>query len=184
MPPVRRRRRLLNVATAISLLLCAATIALWARSSWRTDRLSCAGGHAFHTLVSRHGRFGYQLLRIPSGAPLARELEFSSAPADSMFFSGMVGDIESVHDLEQEPAVDVLGVELSPAMGICFVPHWLVALTLSILPLSRVMNIARRRRRAAMSHVCAGCGYDIRATPQRCPECGAVVGESARVRGA
>jgi hypothetical protein len=49
---------------------------------------------------------------------------------------------------------------------------WLVAAAL-ILPVARVAPaIVRRRRR--QSGLCPRCGYDLRATPDRCPECGAI----------
>jgi hypothetical protein len=51
------------------------------------------------------------------------------------------------------------------------VPFWLLAVLLAIAP-SLWTYQRRRRRRADAGDRCANCGYDLRATPDRCPECG------------
>jgi hypothetical protein len=56
------------------------------------------------------------------------------------------------------------------------VPHWFVALVLAVLPaVVAATRLAARRRRRQRTDVCANCGYDLRASPERCPECGAAV---------
>jgi len=51
------------------------------------------------------------------------------------------------------------------------IPHWFVILAFGSWPAARWI----RRRRFAKRHPggCRVCGYDLRATPDRCPECGA-----------
>ncbi len=53
------------------------------------------------------------------------------------------------------------------------VSHWLAALLLLVLPalwLKRFHD-ARRARNVGL---CPTCGYDLRASPERCPECGTI----------
>ena len=48
----------------------------------------------------------------------------------------------------------------------------------TVLALMRVRRFVVDRRKSL--GLCANCGYDLRATPQRCPECGQIPGESYR----
>jgi hypothetical protein len=58
-------------------------------------------------------------------------------------------------------------------MRVYAVPWWCIAILTAMLPtfaLLRWRSIRRRHR----TGLCMHCGYDLRATPDRCPECGTV----------
>jgi hypothetical protein len=59
----------------------------------------------------------------------------------------------------------------SPVIGVSLhIPYWSVVLLAMVLPgASRTRSWRSSRRRRAGR--CANCGYDLRATPDRCPEC-------------
>jgi len=54
------------------------------------------------------------------------------------------------------------------------VPYWMLTTVAIVVPLARVeaWRRDRRGRRRAANRQCSACGYDLRATPGRCPECG------------
>jgi len=53
------------------------------------------------------------------------------------------------------------------------VPHWFLLALLLPLPLARLGHRWRTSKRRRQG-LCENCGYDLRATPERCPECGTV----------
>lgn len=57
-----------------------------------------------------------------------------------------------------------------------YIDNWLIAVLTASLPTWRFVAFTKRRRRQrrfAMGQ-CVACGYDLRGTPQRCPECGTI----------
>jgi hypothetical protein len=57
------------------------------------------------------------------------------------------------------------------------IPLWMVAILFAVLPAvvatHRSVRIAREYHRKRRGH-CSRCGYGMRATPDRCPECGTI----------
>ena len=56
-------------------------------------------------------------------------------------------------------------------IGVSYVPVCLVSAAVPLIWLRR--RGAWKRQRRAAAGLCPACGYDIRATPDQCPECGA-----------
>jgi hypothetical protein len=168
---LRVRRRLLNVLAGVSLFLGATTAAVWIRSLWRWDVVGygiCdAATHVCHTAsVSwNDGRISLTFTRLviePGEVDASRVIGWHRVTGD---YLGSDDDFWWSFDWSPKGAV-----------GFDFIRHfsiraWIVVLTFALLPALTLYEHLRRRMRFNENH-CTFCGYDLRATPDRCPECG------------
>jgi hypothetical protein len=168
-------RRLLNLVTALSLLLCVAVLALWVRSYRYDDQVSFAATSRHCGLRSFRGRVGLSWTspdpgwRTYTGAGWRRRPIRNLAPGQA--------------DLEQHCERQLWGFgfgRFSFQTGITtgaqmnhlvVVPYWAV-LAASLVPAAPGALAARRCHRRRQAGRCPRCGYDLSATPDRCPECG------------
>ena len=150
---------LLNALTLLSLLLCLASAALWVRSYRVSDGLCYVYGPdrgkqriAFAELW--RGRVGLGVENLP-------------VPLDVRGFHRWSMGWEFAILADRSP---------SGAFGALIVPRkatfslGLVLLVTGVIPV--VWVVRRVLCRTYRLGLCPACGYDLRATPERCPECG------------
>lgn len=165
--------------TVLSLACLFGCVLLGIRSFWRTDHLSCGGrsdGDVFILSArSTRGTLLFRLSRLPGVivAPVAVPQEGVSVRLRSQPPGTTPRYPAALWRFALEPNDGGLK---TPGLGWIDVhfPLWAAAALFAIPP----MYIRLRRTRVQAENVCATCGYDLRATPDRCPECGAIVGDT------
>jgi hypothetical protein len=163
------------ILTALSLLLCVVTVALWVRSYWyqTVARFYLPSASAQvgvvvndgHLIIVVHSFAARPARAFEAGLDLHEPVNSSIRHA-----SGWTGT--GGWDREQMG----FGMSSSPARGwrrrVLIVPVWFVAVLLIAAAAWSVRAFLRSR---IAGGACAVCGYDLRATPDRCPECGCLV---------
>lgn len=164
------RRILFNSLCAISLLLAVATALLWGRSYWVADNFRHTGPAEAEEFASglgaswlvryqdfaRAGVQEYARHQWVTHASLTIRAQDRDAAPDYLRFGGVRAfHYQNIPDGYSEVAF----------------PAWLMALMFSILPAVWLFRRQRAERRKGTG-CCLTCGYDLRATPDRCPECG------------
>ena len=67
-----------------------------------------------------------------------------------------------------------------PTVRIVVIPLWFIVVVTGAVPATWLVRAARRRRRVRENQ-CLNCGYDLRASAGRCPECGTTSADAAAV---
>jgi hypothetical protein len=188
----RLLRILLNVATVASFVLCFATTVLWVRSylvcdlfvRLDFDRTPPYEAHA-RRVISQHGTIAW-------AEETSRNRKYEE-PRTGVWDHGTISSAEGgsaarwllVKPTGWQEAGFIFHRGYQPAWAdtgnILFVPdlviglaYWAIVVASAILPLLWCRRVRRRivHARRCKRGCCAACGYDLRATPGRCPECG------------
>ena len=168
------KRRVFNVLAGVSLVLCVATTGMWVRTYWREDQFQTAshrydfdttpgrvwlnysnppywGGIGYRVRPVRNDRFGQQFHGF-----------FRIMPAPSGRSYAVCGFVYLTY------------LQPGPPWACRFkyvgVPFWFITLLAGTIPFAWFQNRFTRK----LPGQCVVCGYDLRATPDRCPECGMV----------
>jgi hypothetical protein len=181
-------RRALVLLAVISLLMCAFCVTLGVRSVWKHDRIQVRVAGRPYALNSRAGGMSFW-----GGSD--NESEFSPG-----WFT-FEGDVYSLQPWESDGPGPVSSKWDAAGFGyvrgwyprywssagkaryhMLIVPAWAAAILTALLPawaFPRQWRGWRGRRRTARGQ-CYVCGYDVRNSPDRCPECGTPTLQAAR----
>lgn len=200
------RRQLGNTAVVVSLLLCLVTSAAWVRSFFVHDYCPVLIQHSGMQLQSVSGELVVNEAIVPSPVRGAVNLNVGisgSAPPDNPALAAQVRSLlanpassrlasfriimpalalSNYFGLRFDHAVMSIGNGKSPlAIQVHLIPYWIIVVASLVLP-TAVFLIRHSKRHRAIAGLCEKCGYDLRATPDRCPECGTVRPASAPER--
>jgi hypothetical protein len=166
-----RLRILLMVASAMSLLFTIAVAALWVRSYWVADAWGWSAENRAYQCGMALGRLRLDTTVLGAeGGSWNRSFVHTSYRADIDPPSQRLNATLRNFGFGAEHTV----VARNHESWLVMVPFWFVCMMLGgggvlFRRLARLV-LRRERRRAGL---CVECGYDVHATPDRCPECGA-----------
>ena len=164
-------RRLFTIFAALSLLLCIASVVLWVRSyGWKE-------GIGYSTWFSAFTRYG----------ALCVTLDFNDYGVKRGFAANRRPQSRRGNSLVDRPDARFTGfgykrhgwADWPKPTWVVLVPMWFVTAATALPPGLWLRSAYRRRAAVARTAkgLCPACGYDLRATPGRCPECGCTPNE-------
>lgn len=164
----------MTIASALSLLLCMAVLALLIRSDGRRDELRVRWLGSKYAIASERGN-----LLIDNSPEIddrvARQIpeaEILNTQAPALYKRWLTSG-----RLEDWTKLQTVIKQYNSAAGRTLrsirysIPDWLLAVLALILPLAWARKWGQQRRLTAAG-LCPHCGYDLRASRDRCPECG------------
>jgi hypothetical protein len=166
---MQRMRRLFASAAIVSALIAILLAVFWIRSRWVIDGVYRYGSERRLSLRSGNGTLRFTRQPPFSAGPIGWQWRAEPMPANVQIpwifpwyeRAGFVWN----NEIPRGPSPSRRYVALE-------VPYWFL-IVVSSLPSLGWSALWMRRRYARRGGGCTHCGYDLRATPELCPECGA-----------
>jgi hypothetical protein len=156
------KRRLFNLAAAVSLVLCVIALVMWVWS-YKRYRAKLETG----------------LLQLRAQTTLAEEAVRNAGSFIDQHPKPTTAELDRMNELNAQAMrlVDeqkrrATALLAGPAYYTTYKSAGMIAAVLPVLWVFRRSFVRVRESRRRASGLCISCGYDLRATPERCPECG------------
>jgi len=184
------RRYLAYTFSVACLMLVVLSVVLWVRSYWSADGITYNLGASWACVgvFTQPGLLAYvDSSDLASGTtvnPAERGWRVGSRPHGALITSSrpMTSRLFPMKLIvDRSPTVSPIRREM---IWTVVAPFWLLVL-LFLFGCAPGIWVCRRRLKLRRAGCCPTCGYDLRASPARCPECGTVrrdssVGEEQR----
>lgn len=157
-------RGIIALMTVLSCLACAAFCAAWARTYWFADSVDLDSSEQSALVATMPGQ-----VRICWPSPFMQVKPKSRG----WLFSSVKRHSQSHVDLASSGFTRVSITLGGSAFTYVQFPFWALVAASGVLPVSRWSVATIRTLRRRRLGLCRSCGYDLRASPERCPECGA-----------
>ncbi len=175
------RRILFSVMCGLSLLLLVATVALWVRSYWLRDIVVHVSPKTrnYHIAQSLLGNL-HIVSQLDGGSnPSPLFWQTDRLASNAIWNGGMSSYPVKVQSLlghvwqnySLSPFVGDFSRRITMHYRLIVIPYWSPAALFAVLPAIWIWRFIKYGHRRKVGH-CPKCNYNLRATPQRCPECG------------
>ena len=202
-PPIPMKRRLFTILSTVSLLLLLATVALRVRAEWSVDYVMWGrtGGTAicyyqsyYEAKITVGSPYPFQnpwtSAHVPIGAtrwPPGTHLLATHHDQSASFLFGNLSVMSGRGDFAVTRSDGGYDKAAVGTQWSCSASWPLIFAATSALPvLWTILAVRRQFRRWYRIHhgLCLNCGYDLRASEERCPECGTPIPAQAASSGA
>lgn len=197
------RRWIVEITSAGCFLLASAAMILWARSwdhydelnYWRTSppraevvhcELISEGGALFFNCYHAHYAFSPREIERAALVAAGSKWQLTGMPIRQYGKSRCVWPPFRTFNIGGRTLSSPRTRFLPPEVRSEFVaaaPYWAILFVTAVPLVGRTASVLRRRRRRQQEQrgACPNCGYDLRGSPDRCPECGAAPNKTGRI---